>query len=192
MRVADTTIRLAEAAEAEFAEHGIDGASVRRIAAQAGQCNTNAVGYHYGSKAALADSVYLLRQPMVDGRRGELRAALHPEDIDGWVTVIVRPFFDVLGEPWGRTYLRFLSQYAHWLRTSGHADVQGAEKRYAGAPHYAAAMKALSGLAGGPRTHLFEQLLPAALGLLAGERDPDPHTWIGMFAAGLGAMERTR
>jgi AcrR family transcriptional regulator len=190
--VADETVtRLAEAAEAEFAARGIDGASVRRIAAGAGQRNTNAVGYHYGSKADLADAVYRLRQPMVDGRRGELLAELRPLGVEAAVTVVVRPFFDALAEPWGRNYLRFISRYGAWLRTSSTGDAQARRKRYDAAPNYAAAMGTLAELAGPEAADRFEQLLIAALDVIATERRPDPSLWIAMFTAGLPALERT-
>ena len=44
-----------------FAEKGVDGVSVREIAAEAGQKNHGAVGYHFGSKEAL------VRELVMDG-----------------------------------------------------------------------------------------------------------------------------
>jgi AcrR family transcriptional regulator len=53
----DTRRRLLDAATAEFAEHGIAGARVDRIAAAAG-CNKQAIYAYFGSKDGLFDAVY--------------------------------------------------------------------------------------------------------------------------------------
>ena len=52
-----TANRLILAAEAEFARAGIQGASLRRINALAGQRNTSAVRYHFGSREGLLEAL---------------------------------------------------------------------------------------------------------------------------------------
>jgi len=67
-----TRIALIEAAEKLFAQHGIEGVSLRQIGLAAGSLNTNVVGYHFGSKEALIEAIYHHRLPLIDGRRAEL------------------------------------------------------------------------------------------------------------------------
>src|ERR1044072_1422355 len=56
MAAPDTRTQLLDAAEHLFAEHGFRGASIRAITDLAG-ANLAAVGYHFGSKAALLAAV---------------------------------------------------------------------------------------------------------------------------------------
>lgn len=108
-----TRIALIEAAESLFAEGGVEGVSTRQIGAAIGSSNTNVVAYHFGSKEALIDAVYLHRLPAIDARRGEL---LDEADAKGGATdvaALVRIFFQPLYEQTdsaGRhSYARFLS-----------------------------------------------------------------------------------
>ncbi|MCW2867369.1 MAG: TetR family transcriptional regulator [Marmoricola sp.] len=58
-RRAESARRILEAARAEFAEHGFDGATIRAIAARAG-VDPSLVMQHHGSKAALFRSAVKL------------------------------------------------------------------------------------------------------------------------------------
>src|SRR3546814_12988999 len=49
--------RILQAAEDCFGEHGIDAVSLRQIAIAAGQGNTAAVHYHFGSKEGLLERI---------------------------------------------------------------------------------------------------------------------------------------
>jgi len=51
-------VALILAAELLFARDGIEGASLREIAAQAGQRNHHAVQYHFGSRDTLVQAVF--------------------------------------------------------------------------------------------------------------------------------------
>ena len=46
------------AGERLFGESGIDGVSLREVAAAAGQGNTSAVRYHFGSKDGLVAAIF--------------------------------------------------------------------------------------------------------------------------------------
>ena len=53
----ESRLRLLDAGERLFAEHGFDGTSVRQITSEAG-CNVAAVNYHFGGKAKLYLDVF--------------------------------------------------------------------------------------------------------------------------------------
>jgi AcrR family transcriptional regulator len=82
---AESARRILEAARAEFAEHGYDGATIRAIAAHAG-VDPSLVMQHHGSKAALFRSAVQLDstdavevQAHLDGVVDERLAGLPPE-----------------------------------------------------------------------------------------------------------------
>jgi AcrR family transcriptional regulator len=86
-----------DAAEWLFAEHGITSVSNRQIGAAAGQGNTSAVGYHFGSKGELIRA--LIRR--FDGEAEVLRAAMVSQIADSaelreWVRCLVFPYTETL------------------------------------------------------------------------------------------------
>ena len=96
-----------------FAEKGIDGVSMREIAREAGQRNTSALHYHFGSKEALMQAILQggmreineLRNDYIDQlysteRHGELR---------GLVEAIVWPLASRLVTSRSNSYNRFLA-----------------------------------------------------------------------------------
>jgi AcrR family transcriptional regulator len=95
-----------------FADRGVDGVSVREIAAAAGQKNHNALTYHFGSKEAL------VRELVVDGARAidERRNAWldQCERSGGCVSVVqvieglVQTSVDPSPPPEGESYSRFV------------------------------------------------------------------------------------
>ncbi|MGW0664860.1 TetR/AcrR family transcriptional regulator [Streptodolium elevatio] len=105
-------LRLVEAAERLFAERGAHAVSLREIAIEAGQRNTHAVQYHFGSKQALVDAVFEHRMGAINARRNALLDAFEAEgrgdDPYALTEAFVMPLGEVLGEP-GRPswYLRF-------------------------------------------------------------------------------------
>nr|WP_246461073.1 TetR family transcriptional regulator [Nocardia transvalensis] len=103
------------AAERLFAEFGIDAVSLRQIAAAAGQRNTSAVAYHYGSKYRLVAAIYAWRMAEVNARRTERLDALRRSGRDGDVAELVAALIDPLAETLdARTepgsYLRFMAE----------------------------------------------------------------------------------
>lgn len=65
----DARQALIEAALAAFAEHGINGVSMRTVTARAGQLNQSAISYHFGSKEGLVAAV--LAHVMAELRPGQ-------------------------------------------------------------------------------------------------------------------------
>ncbi|CAN5217636.1 hypothetical protein BH10PSE13_BH10PSE13_10700 [soil metagenome] len=67
-----TRIAIIEAAELLFAEHGLNGASLRQIGVASGSANTNVVAYHFGNKDALIAAVIRHRLPAIEAIRTRL------------------------------------------------------------------------------------------------------------------------
>src|SRR5690349_17819809 len=91
-------IRILEAAERLFAEFGIEAVSLRQIAAAAGQRNTSAVAYHFGSKAALVAALYEWRMTPVNARRLAFLAELASPGVADYVRALVEPLAATLTE----------------------------------------------------------------------------------------------
>ncbi|MEU0935130.1 TetR family transcriptional regulator [Embleya sp. NPDC005971] len=117
-RGAGARLLMIEAAERLFAERGINGVSLREIGAQAGQRNTAAARYHFGSKETLVDAVFRHRMEPVNARRlamlDELDRAGHGHDARGLIEAFLYPLADTLGEPGKPSwYLRFCLHAAY-------------------------------------------------------------------------------
>ncbi len=97
---ARTADALLDAAEVAFAEHGVDGASLRSIMRDAG-ANAAAVHYHYGSREQLAAAVLDRVLAPLQARRLELLEAAVAEHTDGappitaLMDALVRPDFEM-------------------------------------------------------------------------------------------------
>ncbi len=96
-----------------FAEHGVDGVTVREIADAAGQKNHGAVGYHFGSKEALVREILIDGAIIIDRNRNELISALEagggPRRVREVVDVVLYTSLDVFGgPPTEETYVRFV------------------------------------------------------------------------------------
>lgn len=86
-----------DTAEWLFAEHGISSVSNRQIGAAAGQGNTSAVGYYFGSKEELIRA--LIRR--FEGEVAELRGAMisqlgNSPELRDWIRCLVLPYTDNL------------------------------------------------------------------------------------------------
>ena len=103
-------------AERLFAQHGIQGVSLRQIGAAAGTSNNSAVQYHFGSKDGLIEAIMGYRVPGVHQRRALLIAERRPDDLRGWVECLVLTAMEQ-GELPGSHYLGFLSML---LQQEGH------------------------------------------------------------------------
>ncbi|MEO7385959.1 MAG: TetR/AcrR family transcriptional regulator [Gammaproteobacteria bacterium] len=71
-----TREQLILAGERLFATQGLDGVSLRQINAEAGQRNSSASHYHFGSKESLITAIYEYRMERLNTRRNEMREAL--------------------------------------------------------------------------------------------------------------------
>lgn len=84
-------------AERLFAEHGIAPVSSRQVAEAAGQANTSAVAYHFGTRTDLVLAVARAHaEPMDRQRRGMVESALGSTDLHDHVECLVRPYTDHL------------------------------------------------------------------------------------------------
>jgi AcrR family transcriptional regulator len=116
---ARTREQLILAGERLFAVHGIDTVSLRQINTEAGQRNSSAAHYHFGSKEALIRAIYDYRLGRIDGRRSELLEALADRGVEGepraLIECLVQPIVEEIdGTPGGANYIRFLAQvFAH-------------------------------------------------------------------------------
>jgi len=73
-----TADKLLAAGEEAFARFGIEAASIRQINAAAGQRNTSAVRYHFGSKEGLLEALIERRMGTLERERA---AALSSESV---------------------------------------------------------------------------------------------------------------
>jgi AcrR family transcriptional regulator len=107
------------AGERLFGDRGIEGVSLREIAAAAGQGNTSAVRYHFGSKDGLVAAIFSYRMARIDERRGALLADFYAErageplDVRLLVEALVFPLAESIGHDDGVSwYARFIGQAA--------------------------------------------------------------------------------
>ena len=112
LRAEHTRAAIMATAERLFAERGIAAVSNRQISDAAGQGNTAAVGYHFGTRTALIRAIVREHaDPMDEIRRQMLAACAGSTRLRDWVACTVRPIIDHLAglEPpsW---YARFAAQ----------------------------------------------------------------------------------
>ena len=111
----DTRKQLILAAERLFAERGIEGVSLREINLAAGQRNTSAAHYHFGSKESLVDAIFEFRRAQLGRRRDEwfdrIEAAGKASEVRSLVEAFMMPLVEeVRGEgDSGSHYLMFLA-----------------------------------------------------------------------------------
>lgn len=114
------------AAEQLFAEHGVDGARTRDITERAGQANSSALHYHFGSRdgllqAILAEHKARVEQALAVGlaaaREGSAEAAGGTAggatELTGLVAAYIEAEASELRDESGRDCLRIVSQLAH-------------------------------------------------------------------------------
>lgn len=117
-----TRVAIIEKAEQLFAEHGIDGVSLRQIGTAVGSGNTSVVAYHFGSKEALVHAIFHYRLTAIDTRREQLmRESGSPDDGDE-IGRVVRamwlPLFEQTDQQGRHSYAGFASA----LMRSGWAE----------------------------------------------------------------------
>jgi len=117
----DAKTRLTLAAEALFAKGGIEGVSLREIAAAAEQGNHHAVQYHFGSRAGLVKAIFVHRMGQMEPRRAQM---LEDAELAGMLgdartlmEIIFLPQIDLPGQRGNHSYANFLCQYL--LRNDG-------------------------------------------------------------------------
>ena len=100
------------AAERLYAERGLHAVSNRQVSEAAGQGNSAAVGYHFGSKVELVRQIALQHAEEIEQARMRLLTEIIGSTrTDDWVECLVRPVIDhlvAMGTPsW---YARFSAQ----------------------------------------------------------------------------------
>ncbi|MFD7921384.1 TetR/AcrR family transcriptional regulator [Streptomyces sp. NPDC059740] len=107
-----TREQILDTAERLFAEHGVFAVSNRQISEAAGQGNTAAVGYHFGTKTDLVRALIRRHAVQTEVLRCRMVAAAEgATDVRTWVSCLVRPVTDHLAELGGPTwYARFGAQ----------------------------------------------------------------------------------
>ncbi len=98
---------------------GVEGVTTRQITESAGQRNTSAVSYHFGSRQGLLRAILARRGGPVDAERGRLlvEAGADPS-LPALVGCLVVPYAALLDDAGGRSYLRIVAQlrgrFAAW------------------------------------------------------------------------------
>lgn len=101
-----------------YAERGINGVSLREIGAAAGQLNTGAARYHFGSKTGLINAVFEHRMVPINQLRmqilDELEATRRTADMRALTAAFLQPLSTALGDTGSPSwYLRFAVQAGH-------------------------------------------------------------------------------
>ena len=102
-------------AEKLFAEYGLHGISLRQISDAAGQKNTSAIQYHFGSRDGLVEAVFAHRMSVINPRRqaalDKLEASGRLGDVRALVSVMVWPMAEELRpRAEGNHYVQFLNR----------------------------------------------------------------------------------
>jgi len=129
-QVAETRARLLRAGERLFAERGIHQVRLREINALAGQRNSSALHYHFGSRDGLVEAILSEHQTSMDVEvrpaLDELVSAPGAPTVRAVVTIWVGALTDQLSTESGRDFLRILPQV---LETVNRTVREGAELR---------------------------------------------------------------
>lgn len=109
-----TREQLLLAGERLFARNGLDNVSLRQINAEAGQRNSSAAHYHFGSKESLVTALYDYRMERLNMRRNimfEMLPGDTPRPVSTLMGVLVHPMVEEAEQSeGGHYYLQFLSQ----------------------------------------------------------------------------------
>lgn len=98
---ADTRAKLMDAALRLYAERGVFHVSLAEVVREAGQRNTSAIHYHFGSRDQLLLAILEPQAETLRRRRAELLAkARHAPGPEPVVEAIVRPLVELAREGW--------------------------------------------------------------------------------------------
>ncbi len=118
----DGKTRMILVAEALFAEGGINGVSMREIAAKAGQGNHFAVQYHFGSREGLVEAIFDYRMEQMEPIRAQMLAEAEARgrlaDARTLMAIVYLPQFDLPDGEGHHSYAGFLGQYL--MRSRSH------------------------------------------------------------------------
>lgn len=119
----DSKAQLILAGERLFARLGVEGTSLREIAAAAGHGNNNAVRYHFGSKQGLIQAIFRHRVSQLEPIRGTLMERVDERKLTGdarsLLEVIMLPHLQLRDSEGKFSYAAFLLQYMLHHRPKG-------------------------------------------------------------------------
>jgi len=111
-RKAATQLLIIEEAERLFAQHGLEGVSLRQIGAGAGSANTSVVRYHFGSKEGLLQAIFERRLGELEVARAKalagLKAAAREGEVRGLIDALCRPVAEQVDRNGRHSYAAFL------------------------------------------------------------------------------------
>lgn len=109
-----TREQLILAGERLFARGGLDNVSLRQINNAAGQRNSSAAHYHFGSKEALIQAIHAYRGGRVNERRRAMLAQMSAQDLESITPLIKALVYPIVAEieetDGGGNFIIFLSQ----------------------------------------------------------------------------------
>ena len=124
---ADSRLRVLLAAERLFAEQGVEGTSLRKIAVAAKNGNNNAVQYYFKSRDGLITEIFHHRIAQMENRRAVMlehaRQAGLDRDLHYLVEIFCLPLLDLVEPDGTHTYANFLLQYLSRYSTNGMGEV---------------------------------------------------------------------
>ena len=106
----ETRSRLIAEAERLFADQGIWRVRVQDIVAAAGQRNSSALSYHFGSRQGVLDAILRDHGEPIDQERGEVWAEVDDDGTSALIQALILPLTARLASPSGRCYLRIVAQ----------------------------------------------------------------------------------
>jgi AcrR family transcriptional regulator len=125
----DGKVRMILVAEEMFAEGGINGVSMRQIAARAGQGNHFAVQYHFGSREGLVEAIFDYRMDQMEPIRARMLEAAERQgrvaDARTLLDIVLLPQLELPDGKGHHSYAGFLSQYLMRSRSHRFGDFGG-------------------------------------------------------------------
>jgi AcrR family transcriptional regulator len=125
----DGKVRMILVAEEMFAEGGINGVSMRKIAARAGQGNHFAVQYHFGSREGLVEAIFDYRMEQMEPVRARMLEAAERRnrltDARTLLDIVLLPQLELPDGKGHHSYAGFLSQYLMRSRSHRFGDFGG-------------------------------------------------------------------
>jgi AcrR family transcriptional regulator len=155
----ETRRKLLDAAARTFAEQGVRNASMVEITRRAGQRNSGALHYHFGSREGVLCAVLAEHTEFLATREGELLATAQdgPEgDVAAVVEAVVRPAAELAESGWrGRSFLLILADLVEEDPATFGPELRDVLARTGGDAVYAELLRRLPKL---PETVLVERL----------------------------------
>lgn len=119
----NTRERLICAAEKLFGEYGVNGVSLREIAAMAGNRNNNAVQYHFQTKEGIVHAISQYRVIQMESVRNEMIEKAFQQgrekDLKTLLEILLLPLVSITDEDGKHRYAGFMQQFMTRLQLMG-------------------------------------------------------------------------